>query len=731
MIANPTPCRSAGLSLLTVALAAACVAVSLAADAPPHAALRIRAGERSPHAIGKFITGKFTEHLGNNVYNGLDAQILRNPTFAAVPFWSGQHSPDGPATFHWERAKIVEQIRRRGPQFGWPEATLDRLVEDHDDALAGWWARIGSRGDVALSPDTAPFGQRAQRVEVRAAGQGIAQWTYLPIHRVRKFAFELFLRSPSITSLTVSLSAGEKLDAGASVVVPGISSAWSTLRGVVELNAGLSADTPFRFAMVSDAPGQLVIGHAFLWPADHVDGADPDVIRLLKESRLPLMRWPGGNFVSAYHWEDGVGAVETRATRPNFAWGGVEPNTFGTHEFIALCRAIGCEPMICVNAGDGTPEDAARWIEYCNGTSETPMGKLRAAHGHPEPYRVEHWEIGNELWGKWQVNWTTAAGYVDRHGRFAQAMRKADPNVVLYSCGAPVFWGKDWNDTLIAGVGASLRIITDHPLIGGNVSTNADPLDVFRDFMAVPGVLEEKWAALRQDMRRAGIRDPRLAVTELQLFAHLGGAKDSAAAVRLTHANLVSPGTLAEALYDVLVYHACVRLAPFAVMVTHSATVNHGGGLRKERERVYANPCHHAQSAFAEFAGAVPVAIELDAPSERAPLVLPELRNVAKERSFKTVDALAAVAPGGDLLISVVHAAGAGTTRLSIELTGFACGATAQVRTLSAAVPWAANSLEQPDAVRPLDEPIAIRDGRLTLELKPYAVLRIRVPKAP
>ncbi len=179
-----------------------------------------------------------------------------------------------------------------------------------------------------------------------------------------------------------------------------------------------------------------MIGRLELLPADHVGGADPDVIRLLKASRLPILRWPGGNFVSGYHWEEGVGPIDARPTVPNYAWGAVETHRFGTDEFLAYCRVVGCEPMICINGGDGTPEEAARWVEYCNGAPSTPMGRLRTKHGYREPYGVRHWELGNELWGRWQYHWTTAAGYVDRYRRFAEAMRTADPSIELYACGA-------------------------------------------------------------------------------------------------------------------------------------------------------------------------------------------------------------------------------------------------------------------------------------------------------
>jgi alpha-N-arabinofuranosidase len=704
-------------------------ATRAAPDEVPQATLIVRAAERAPHPIPRCLTGKFAEHLGNNIYNGMSAQVLRNPTFADFPIWTGEMNPDGVTTFLHERDKITQELRRRGRTAGWPDADLDRLAEDYFDGLAAGWARVGGRDAVKASPDTAAFGQRAQRLEVKAAGAGIAQWSYLPLHRTRSYELELYLRSPDLNSLTIKITPSGAATPCATARVKGLAGGWRKLGAVLAVPADQPADAAYRLAIVADAPGQWVLGHAFLRPADHVQGADPDVVRLLAASRLPLLRWPGGNFVSGYHWEDGVGPLEQRPTKPNYAWGGVEPNLFGTDEFIAFCRAVGAEPMICLNAGSGTPEEAARWIEYCNGSGNSPLGKRRAANGHPEPYFVQHWEVGNELWGRWQFNWTSASGYVDRYHLFARAMLQADPNIRLYACGAPVMWGKEWNDTLIAGAAPGLRSITDHPLVGGAVGATVEPLDVFRDFMAVPAVLERKWAALREDLLKAGVREPRLAVTELQMFAHLGGRADANGPAKLTHNTLVNPGTLGEALYDVLIYHAAVRLDPFVEMVTHSATVNHGGGLRKERERVYANPCYYAQAAFAELAGATPVALDLQAASEHAPLVLPELRNATREQAFKTVDALAALAPNGDLLISIVHRAGAGSTRLGLELRDFAAGPTAQVRTLSGEVPWAANSLSAPTAIQPVDTQVAVSENKLALELKPYSVLRIRMER--
>jgi alpha-N-arabinofuranosidase len=163
--------------------------------------------------------------------------------------------------------------------------------------------------------------------------------------------------------------------------------------------------------------------------------------------------------------------------------------------------------------------------------------------------------------------------------------------------------------------------------------------------------------------------------------------------------------------------------------VTHSATVNHGGGLRKERERVWAHPCHHAQAAFAAFADAIPVAVELETAMERAPLVLPDLRNATREASFGTLDALAALAADGSLLLSVVHRGTGGPLRLAVELSDFDPAATAEARTLAADVPWAANTLEQPDAVAPVDTTLPVRDRRLELDLRPFSFVRLRLPR--
>src|SRR5512133_387605 len=156
---------------------------------------------------------------------------------------------------------------------------------------------------------------------------------------------------------------------------------------------------------------------------------------MAREWTVPLLRSPSGNFASTYHWQDGIGPAERRPTRKNEAWTGLEYNPIGTDEYMRLCRLIGAEPQITVNMATGSAQEAAAWVEYCNAGSETPMGRLRASLGHPEPFNVRLWEVGNEIYGAWQAGYIGADENAERFLAFAQAMRAVDPAIELIATG--------------------------------------------------------------------------------------------------------------------------------------------------------------------------------------------------------------------------------------------------------------------------------------------------------
>ncbi len=323
-------------------------------------------------------------------------------------------------------------------------------------------------------------------------------------------------------------------------------------------------------------------------------------------------------------------------------------------------------------------------------------GTLRAENGHPEPYDVRIWEIGNEIYGHWQVGWTTPEGNVDRYRRFREAMLTADPTLRIPGCGYGNEPDSEWNHRLIEDTGDTLQTITDHILTGGSVTAETDPAELYHAFMGYPMILEERYRTLKERIR-AGIGDPHLAITELQLFAHFQGEPQPDG--KLTPAMMPRPDTIAEALSLTAITHMGIRLEGFLELLTHSATVNHGGGLRKERERVYANPVHHAHALGHAVVGGTPVAVRLTCgtlSTSHAFAHIPPMENIP------LIDAMAVVAASGDLVITLIHrGAEVGPIELTINLEGFQAQQQADAVTLAGDTWYDRSTRETPEKAVP------------------------------
>jgi alpha-L-arabinofuranosidase len=174
--------------------------------------------------------------------------------------------------------------------------------------------------------------------------------------------------------------------------------------------------------ITATGPGTLRIGAVSLMPADNVEGWRSEVVEVLKSLRSGVYRWPGGNFVSAHDWRDAIGAPDQRPSVWDPVWNALQSNDVGTDEFMALRRLTSVEPYITVSSGFGDARSAAEYVEYANSPATTPWSARRAANGHPEPYRVKYWTIGNEMWGSWQYGYMPLAHYVAKHNTFAKAM---------------------------------------------------------------------------------------------------------------------------------------------------------------------------------------------------------------------------------------------------------------------------------------------------------------------
>ena len=166
------------------------------------------------------------------------------------------------------------------------------------------------------------------------------------------------------------------------------------------------------------------------------NGFRKDVLNEIHQLGVPIIRYPGGNFVSGYNWLDGVGPKEDRPHVLDKAWNTLENNQFGTNEFMAWCKQVGTLPLMGLNLGTGTPEGAAALLEYCNVDKGTKWSDLRRKHGVAEPHRAQHWCLGNEMDGPWQIGHMTASEYGMKAADAARQMRAVDPSVKLIACGS-------------------------------------------------------------------------------------------------------------------------------------------------------------------------------------------------------------------------------------------------------------------------------------------------------
>lgn len=704
---------------------------------PSMARLRIDAGNRADYRVEPKLFGKFCEHLGRNIYHGMDAGVLVNPTFGHWPFSAGTHHPDGGAIAEQDEDRILARIQAYCDRYELPAPR--RHWEAYFDAIAFGWLPYDDTGDTVWSPDTGPNADRVQRVTLRESGRnGVVQFGYLPLHRTRTYEFRVRIRSPDGGTCRLSIHTvdGDADDQSARIgdVVASESIAlrndWTLTEGelAIPAEAPIGSDDLAAVSVTAEGPVDLIVDRVLLYPDDHVNRADSEVIELLSDAELPILRWPGGNFVSGYRWRDGVGPVRERPTTDNPAWDGVEPNLFGTQEFMAFCEEIGAEPMICVNAGDGTPEEAARWVEYCNGSTDTRMGQLRAEHGHPRPYDVTYWEIGNELFGTWQTHWTTPAGNADRYRRFREAMLDVDPSIEVSAVGNRNSPDDAWNDRLIETAGDELETITDHVLAGGTVDSGTDPNELFEAFMSYSRQLNEEYANLRKRMRAAGIDAPKLAITELQLFAHFETNREIAThGSKLSPETMPTPKTISEALYFATVVNECIRLGQFVDLLTHTATVNHGGGLQKHRGHTWANPVHYGRKLVQSLAGGRPVHVDLECTTIETNRSFGDIEAV---EGVPTIDALAAVTEDErDLVVVLVNrTSGREPIETTLTVEGVDVGTDATMTRLAADGMDVKNTYEEPERVVPESHDFTMDGGGCELTLEPYSLVRLRVP---
>src|SRR5436305_9073530 len=358
--------------------------------------------QKTAEPVSPYLYGEFIEHIGTLLHRCLWAEMIDDR------------------------------------KFYFPISSKDAAQPESASARPGRmpvrkWRPIGPDEAVVMDKERPFVGDQSPRITLEGSTpRGIRQ-SGLTLVKGKQYTGRIYLRGTSGSQVKVSLIWGAGENDRQTVPISGITSDYKKFPLSFTAKADSSQGV---LAITGTGSGNFHIGPVSLMPTDNVQGFRPDTIALLRQLHSGMWRLPGGNFVSDWNWYDSVGEIDKRPPMFDYAWNAMQTNDVGMDEFMTLCKLIDVDPYITVNAGFGDAHSAAEELEYINGSKDTRLGAMRARNGHPEPYHVKFWDIGNEPYGKWQHGHTDLKYYVLKHNDFAKAMRKVDPSITLLASGA-------------------------------------------------------------------------------------------------------------------------------------------------------------------------------------------------------------------------------------------------------------------------------------------------------
>jgi alpha-N-arabinofuranosidase len=293
------------------------------------------------------------------------------------------------------------------------------------------WTPIGPDEFIVMDSTYPYAGDQAPFVKLDGAEKRGFQQSGLAVRKGKSYTGRIVLAGDPGAKVTVSLARGTNERQSISIGI--LRTGYATFP--LKFYAQADSDNA-RLEIAGTGAGAFHVGAVSLMPAGNMQGFRPEIIATLKQLRSGVYRFPGGNFVSAHEWRNAIGDPDRRPPIMDPVWNAVQPNDVGIDEFMILCRLLDVEPYITVNAGFGDAWSAAQLVEYANGAVTTPMGKRRAANGHPQPYGIKLWGIGNEMFGIWQFGVMPQDQYQIKHNLFAKAMKRVDPSITLLASGA-------------------------------------------------------------------------------------------------------------------------------------------------------------------------------------------------------------------------------------------------------------------------------------------------------
>jgi alpha-N-arabinofuranosidase len=514
-------------------------------------------GTVPPHIFGSFL-----EPIDYSINNGVIAEILVNGSLEGG-LWNHAMLEQ----IFRDQPKLIESTNSTGIPIPWQplnRAAGNRYELHVRDAAHSWQSLqiMGTPGDLT----------------------GIKQQVYLPVPRTYGYKVSLYakhLSGPSLVNVSLRLRNSDKVLAIASVDAR--AGEWTKYAAKLQLKAGdVRRLEPVDFAVSVEGDERVDVDQISLMPDDAIGTFDPDVVRMAADMHMAELRL-GGNFSSYYHWRDGIGPLDKRVTMENIAWGIPEYNNFGTDEFLAFCKLIRAEPQVNLNMGSGTPQEAADWVKYIRDRYQGPMIL----------------EMGNELYGKWQVGYPTIHEIAPRTLAFSEALRPVSKNALLMATGESPNGFETWNAAQFTNPPGTFDLLTMHFIAG----TNHVQLHPYTpDFMAaaayaVPYALGSDLDRMQAQMDAVpGYKGTaHFAVTEW-LFNSKGAGERNFTNESPSSRNEGGAVMIASTFNTYFRHNSQVKLVDITGLMEFA-------GIWKRREQVFASPAYYVFQMYSSAKG--------------------------------------------------------------------------------------------------------------------------------
>ncbi|MFH0966023.1 MAG: alpha-L-arabinofuranosidase C-terminal domain-containing protein [Planctomycetota bacterium] len=482
------------------------------------------------------------------------------------------------------------------------------------------------------------------------------------------------------------------------------------MRATIQVNARerLGKISPLIYGVMFENCGRCMYDGLWVGEDSTVPnwrGVRKDVMELLRAFSCPIIRWPGGTPSETYHWREGVGP---RNKRPKSLLGGsvmnspAETHAFGTDEYMHLSENLGFAPYLCANVGTGTAEEAANWVEYCNAAGDTSYAALRATNGHPEPYRVQHWGIGNESYF-----WHDAPAYARIVRHYAKLMKLIDPTIALVAAGKAD--AQDWNRTLLTESGDAFDYISIHVFYGTRqgMPAGAD----YESLVASPLDVERRVRELEALIRQAtGTERIRIMIDEWAVWNAEARPQEGA------EQNL----SLQDALFAAGMFHMFHRTRDRVDVGILANLMNSTNAVTTRGGRLLVSPVYHALALYAKHAGTT----ALDCVTE-----VDSYRTAAIRAEVPYLDCSAALdESNGRLALAVVNRNRQQDITSDVSIEGRRVGRQARVFEINADNETATNDWDAPERVVTVQRDLPGTGEHFSYRYPAHSVTLLEIP---